>query len=95
MPRTPPIFALTKTVWYGAPEAALPKPTLSACSTPESLVKLAPESVERQSPYAPVGAPPASQMSPSVPGSALKRTLPSAGSPVAFAVNVAPPSVDT
>ena len=36
--------------------------------------------------YVPAAVPPASQTSPSVPGTALKRTLPSAGSPVAFAV---------
>ncbi len=49
-PRTPPIFAVTKSVWYEAPAAALPKPTESACSTPDSLVNVAPESVECHSP---------------------------------------------
>ncbi|CAM5344770.1 hypothetical protein SVIOM342S_09190 [Streptomyces violaceorubidus] len=69
---------------------------MSAAPTFASLVKLAPPSVECHSPYGPSAAPPASQTSPSPPGSALKRTLSPAGSPVAAdAVKVAPPSVLT
>ncbi len=83
MPRTPPIRALVYSVWYEAPAAALPKPIVSACSTFDSLPKLAPPSVECHRPYAPSAAPPASQMSPFAPGSALKRTPSPLGRPVA------------
>ena len=50
MPRTPAIFALVYRVWYDAPAAALPKPIVSACSTLDSLAKVAPASVECHSP---------------------------------------------
>lgn len=96
MPRTPSIRALVNSVWYEAPGAALPKPTVSASSTPGSLVNVCPKSVECHSPYGPSGSPPASQISPAVPGSALNRTLSPAGSPAAGdASKVAPPSLLT
>ncbi|MFE9371268.1 hypothetical protein ACFYM2_16070 [Streptomyces sp. NPDC006711] len=34
MPRTPPVLTLVQRVWYDAPLSALPKPMVSACSTP-------------------------------------------------------------
>src|SRR5881392_2080351 len=52
MPRTPPIFALAYSAWYVAPGAALPKPMVSACSTPDTLVNVAPPSFECHRPYA-------------------------------------------
>jgi hypothetical protein len=66
---------------------------VSASSTPATRVNEAPPSAECQSPYAEPSAPPASQTSPRRPGTALKRTFPVAGRPVAaVAANVAPPS---
>src|SRR5438309_1647893 len=93
-PRTPDTWAMMYSAGYEAPGAAAPKPTLSAWSTADSLVKLAPPLVECHSPYdEPV--PPASQTSPSWPGTAWRFTVPVAGRPVAaVAVKLAPPSVD-
>src|ERR1043165_3736316 len=60
---------------------------LSASSTFASFVKLVPESIECQSPYVlSHSAPPASQMSPSRPGTALNLTGPPRGRPAARSV---------
>src|SRR4051812_21933414 len=92
IPRTPPIFAMVYNAGYVRPEAALPKPMLSASVTAACFVKDAPESVECHRPYA-VPEPPASQTSPATPGTALKCAGP-VGRPVAaVAAKVAPPSV--
>src|SRR5690242_2226737 len=87
MPRTPRILELVYTAGYVAPGAALPNPTTSPWSTASNLVKEVPESVDRHSPYgvgvAGLVVPPASQMSPSWPGTGLNRTFPAVGRPVA------------
>src|ERR687896_948 len=86
---TPSTVPTRKSAWYDCPGAARPKATLTASVTLEILVKLVPELVDRKRPVLP-----ASQMSPSRPGTALNFT-PLAGNPVAAAVNDCPPFVLT
>jgi hypothetical protein len=91
IPRTPRIRALLYIAGYRRPGAAFPKPIVSASSTPAWRVNVTPPSVECHSPYVPPAAPPANQISPAMPGTALNRTFPVPGRPVAgVAVNVAP-----
>src|SRR3954463_5124129 len=68
-PVTPSTVATAYTAGYRWPGAALPKPTLTAAETLGSLVKVAPESVDRNMPSSAV-----SQMSPSAPGTGLNLT---------------------
>ena len=88
IPATPLMAPLMKRAGYVLPGAARPRPTTSACAALATGTKVLPLSVECHRPEIP----PASQISPSWPGTAL--SFAEVGSPATpAAVKVAPPFV--